>query len=32
MIFAMFEREDTEFGFGHMEFEVSLRYPNKWRD
>lgn len=25
-----FEREDHEFGFGHIDSELSLRYPNKW--
>lgn len=25
-------QEDHEFGFGHMESEVSLRYPDNWRD
>lgn len=28
---ARLEREDQEFSFRHMNFEVSLRNQNKWR-
>lgn len=30
-VLARLGREDQEFSFRHMNFEVSLRNPNKWR-
>lgn len=30
-VLARLERDDQEFSFPHMNFEISLRNPNKWR-